>query len=122
LIPSSEAEADAMAAISTAKYATMQMVEGLMGVLRALADVVDVREWVEDRIEALEDVCNYTDIETLDVLERIEETEGDLDLLKAQALPHAGVHFVSMYVLNTLAEESGVRPRAPLSLRDSLRD
>ena len=111
-----------MAAISTAKYATMQMVEGLMGVLRALADVVDVRDWVEDRIEALEDVCNYTDIETLDVLERIEETEGDLDLLKSQALPHAGVHFVSMYVLNTLAEESGVRPRAPLSLRDSLRD
>ena len=47
-----------MAAISTAKYATMQMVEGLMGVLRALADVVDVREWVEDRIEALEDVSN----------------------------------------------------------------
>jgi hypothetical protein len=40
------------------------------------------------------------------VLERIEETEGDLDLLKAQALPHAGVHYVSMYVLNTLAEES----------------
>jgi len=94
-----------MATPKVHKYATLQMVEGLMGVLRALGDVVDVREWVEDRIEALQDVCNYTDIETLDVLERIEETEGDLEMLKGQALPHAGVHYVSMCVLSTLAEE-----------------